>query len=137
MLWNRALVGPASSVAQHKAKLSDSLPLLQTALVFAQLSPKCSSGNKMLILPSLQMCLKPMNINNVVLWHTMHSITFMELFSFKCKRGVCVCVCVCARVCVSETQDSWESKPISFSLPGRNALVCDRNWISESGDCPK
>lgn len=48
-------------------------------------------------------------------------------------RGVCAYVCVC----VSETQDSWESKPIPFSLLGRNALVCDRNWISEGGDCPK
>ena len=47
----------------------------------------------------------------------MHSITFMELSSYKCKRGVYV----------SETQDSWESKPILFSLIGGNALVCLRN----------
>lgn len=39
--------------------------------------------------------------------------------------------------CVSETQGSWESKPISLSLLGGNTLVCDRNWISEGGDCPK
>lgn len=51
----------------------------------------------------------------------------MEFFSQMCKRGVCT----------SETQDSWESTPISFNLLGRNSLEYIRNQISEGGDYSK
>lgn len=125
VLLNKTLVVSAMLFAHYEAKLFKSLHLQQTPLTFTQLPPKYSSGNKMLIVVSLQMCFKTNEYKQYVSLSHMHSITFAERFSQTCK----------SNVCMSETQDSWES--VSFSLPGGNSLVYVRNLISEGGRYPK